>query len=196
MENLRQINETIVKKSMKIKCKIFQNRAWRCVGPSWDLLGCLIGVLARLQERLSGHWYRNWQKHKKGEVNHQFVSFNLQTFRQRLIHERRASWTQAVVADLARWRRWLGSHWKGVHARRSMYSMWLQQIQRWIYTDTVESEGQAPALQTMHGDFEESRYTFRVQCVQFMETSFGFRYRHAAPAFISTSKMLSMHGTP
>ena len=45
MENPRRINEKIDEKSMQIRWKIVQNRAWRCVGASWGLLGCLIGIL-------------------------------------------------------------------------------------------------------------------------------------------------------
>ena len=43
---------------MKIRWKIVQNRAWRCVGPSWGLLGCLIGVLERLGSILGASWER------------------------------------------------------------------------------------------------------------------------------------------
>ena len=43
---------------MKIRWKIVQNRAWRRVGPSWGLLGCLIGVLERLGSILGASWER------------------------------------------------------------------------------------------------------------------------------------------
>ena len=43
---------------MKIRWKIVQNRAWRRVGPSWGLLGCLIGILERLGSILGASWER------------------------------------------------------------------------------------------------------------------------------------------
>ena len=43
---------------MKIRWKIVQNRAWRRVGPSWGLLGCLIGILERLGSILEVSWER------------------------------------------------------------------------------------------------------------------------------------------
>ena len=45
-------------KSVKNQWKIVQNRAWRCVGPYWGLLGCLIGVLERLGSILGASWER------------------------------------------------------------------------------------------------------------------------------------------
>ena len=58
MENRRRMNETIDGKSMKIRWKIVQNRAWRRVGPSWGLLGCLVSVLGRLGSILGASWER------------------------------------------------------------------------------------------------------------------------------------------
>ena len=43
---------------MNIRWKIVQNRTWRGVGPSWGLLGCLIGVLERLGSILGASWER------------------------------------------------------------------------------------------------------------------------------------------
>ena len=65
MENPRRINKQIDEKSMKIRWKIVQNRAWRRVGPSWGLLGCLIGVLERLGSILGASWERlgaSWER--------------------------------------------------------------------------------------------------------------------------------------
>ena len=65
MENPRRINEKIDEKSMKIRWKIVQNRAWRRVGPSWGLLGCPIGVLERLGSILGASWERlgaSWER--------------------------------------------------------------------------------------------------------------------------------------
>ena len=47
-----------MKKSMKIRWKIVQNRAWRCAGPSGGLLGCLIGIRERLGSILGASWER------------------------------------------------------------------------------------------------------------------------------------------
>ena len=58
MENPRRINEKIDEKSMKNRWKIVQNRAWRRVGPSWGLLGCLVGILERLGSILWASWER------------------------------------------------------------------------------------------------------------------------------------------
>ena len=58
MENLKKIDENIDEISIKIQWKIVQNRGWRRVGPSWGLLGCLIGVLERLGSILGASWER------------------------------------------------------------------------------------------------------------------------------------------
>ena len=58
MEKLRKINKKIDGKSMTIHWKIVQNRAWRCLEPSWGLLGCLSGVLDRLGSILGASWER------------------------------------------------------------------------------------------------------------------------------------------
>ena len=43
---------------MKIQWKIVQDRAWRRLGPSWSLMGCLIGVLEHLGSILGASWER------------------------------------------------------------------------------------------------------------------------------------------
>ena len=65
MENPRKMNEKVIEKSMKIQWKIVQNRAWKRVGPSWGLLGCLLSVLGRLGCILGASWERlgpSWER--------------------------------------------------------------------------------------------------------------------------------------